>query len=97
MRILDMPKTVARVFSRRIQVVDKKISGAKEGCDWAIGTNGKKGRDVKYDVVFLEETPLSESEKEIVKSKMANKDSFDLTKKFEAYNFEDAKKKLLYM
>jgi len=97
MKILDFPQTVARKFSNRIVILGKKISGVEEGCDWTITTNGKKGIEVRYDTVCLEETPLTDEEKEMVKSKMADKDSFDLTKKFEAYSFEDAKKKLFFM
>jgi len=38
MKVLDMPTSVARTFGSRAEIVGKKISSSKEGCDWAIGT-----------------------------------------------------------
>lgn len=95
MRILDMPKSVARTIGRRVEMAGKKISGNKEGCDFAITTNGKKGKDVRYEVVYIEETPLTQAEQEMVKEKMADKDSFDLTKVFTSCSFKEAEEKLL--
>ena len=96
-KILDMPTSVARTFGNRTEIVDRKISGIDEGCDWVIVSNGKKGKDVRYDAFYLEETPLTEEEKEMVKSKMEDKDSFDLTKVFESNSFEEAEERLLNM
>ena len=95
MRILDMPKSVARTIGRRVEMVGKKISGNQEGCDFAITTNGKKGKDVRYEVVYLEETPLTQAEQEMVKDRMADKESFDLTKVFKSDGFKEAEEKLL--
>ena len=49
MRILDMPVSVARGFGNRVALIGKKISTAKEGCDWAVITNGKKNKNSKLD------------------------------------------------
>lgn len=97
MKILDMPVSVARGFGNRVTLIGKKIAGAEEGCDWAIMTNNKTGKDVRYDAVYLEETPLSEEEKEMVKNRMEHEDSFDLTKVFVSYSFEEAEGRLLNM
>jgi hypothetical protein len=94
MKILDMPVSVARAFGSRVEIVGKKISGKEEGCDWAIGTNGKKGKDVRYNVVYLQETPLTQAEQEIVKKRMSDKETFDLTKVFKSCSLEEAEERL---
>lgn len=96
LKILDMPVSVARIFSTRVEFIGKKISGAVEGCDWKILTNGKKGKDVRYEAVYLEETPLTEEEKQMVKDRKSEENSyFDLMKIFKSCSFEDAEDKLL--
>jgi hypothetical protein len=95
MKIVDMPKTVARAFGIRAEMVGNKMSG-KEGCDWVIGTNGMKGKNVKYNVVYVQETPLTQTEQEMVEKRKANKErQFDLTKVFKSCCFEEAEEKLL--
>ena len=91
MKILDMPVSVARAFGSRAEIVGKKISSSEEGCDWAIGTNGKTGKDVRYNVVYLEETPLTYTEQVMVEERMADK---DLTKIFKSCSFQEAEEKL---
>ena len=39
-----------------VALVGKKVSGSQEGCDWKITTNGKTGKDVRYEAVYIEET-----------------------------------------
>ena len=94
MKILDMPVTVARAFGNRA-LLGKKISNISEGCDWAVVTNGKKGKDVRYDVVYMSETPLSEEEVKMVEDQKESGCHFDLTKIFKSYSFEEAEEKLL--
>jgi len=93
LKILDMPKTVFRAMGRRIGLTGKSISG-KEGCDFGITTNGQKGKLVRYEVVYIEETTLTEEEIEMVKKKRADGDSFDLAKVFASCSFEEAEDKL---
>ena len=96
LKILDMPLTVARGFGNRELLVGKKISNKTEGCDWSVITNGKQGKDVRYEVVYIEETPLSEDEVEMVKTKRASDNgNYDLRKIFKTSCFEDAEEKLL--
>jgi hypothetical protein len=95
LRILDMPMSVAKTFGSRVALVGSKISGV-DGCDWAIVTNGKQGKDVRYETVYLKETPLSEAEKQMVEERKSEKDgNFDLTKTFKSYDFAEAEGKLL--
>lgn len=95
MKILDMPASVAKTFGNRERLVGKKIASAVEGCDWVILTNGKKGKDVRYEAVYLEESPLSEEEKKMVEDHKSEKDGhFDLRKIFQSHSFEEAEEKL---
>jgi hypothetical protein len=94
MKILDMPRSVARAFGSRAKVLNKEIAGIKEGCDWVIGTNGRTGKDVVYHVAYLEETPLTQAERKMVEDKKADKDGYDLEKVFKSYPLEEAEVKL---
>ena len=95
MKILDMPASVARVFGSRESLIGKKISGTDEGCDWRIKTNGRQGMDVRYEAVYLEETPLSTAEKQTVEEhKSELYGHFDLTRIFKSHSFCDAEVKL---
>lgn len=95
MKILDMPVSVAISLRNRQVILGKVIAGITEGCDFAITTNGKTGKDVKYEAIYIEETPLTQAEQEMVKEKMADKDSFDLTKVFTSCSYKEAEEKLL--
>lgn len=96
LKILDMPISLARAFGTRAELIGCKISGAKEGCDWSIITNGKQGKNVRYEAVFIEETPLTDVEKQMVKNRKSDEDSyFDLTKIFKSYGFKEAEEILL--
>ena len=95
LRILDMPISIARTFGNRVKLVGGVISGA-EGCDWKITTNGRKGKDVRYEAVFIEETPLTEEEIQMVKDRKAEEGkNFDLTEIFKSYDYAKAEGKLL--
>ncbi|MBW8015583.1 MAG: hypothetical protein FVQ82_05295 [Planctomycetes bacterium] len=95
LKILDMPVSVARTLGNREALVGEKIAGIAEGCDWSITTNGKQGMEVRYDVVYLEETPLSCLEREMVEDKKSEKNGhYDLTKIFGSCDFEEAEEKL---
>ncbi len=95
MKILDMPKSVAKAFGSRAEIIRREISGIKEGCDWVVGTNGRTGKDVRYNVAYQEETPLTHSEQEMVDDRREDKDGFDLTKVFKSYGFDEAEEKVM--
>jgi hypothetical protein len=95
MKILDMPVSVARAIGNREALIGKKVAGENEGCDWSITTNGKQGMDVRYEVVCLEETSLTQTEKGMLKYQRSEKGGYyDLTKIFKSCSFEEAKGKL---
>ena len=92
-KILDMPMSVARAMGNRQSLLGKKIAGIEEGCDWRIITNGKTDLNVRYEAIYLEETPLAAEEKSLLKSR--GEESLDLDKVFRPLTFEDAEKRLL--
>ena len=95
MKILDMPLSVVRAIGRRQALVEKPISGIAEGCDWKIVTNGKKNKEVRYEAVYLIESPLTEAEQQMLKDKsQANPAKFDLSKMFKCLSFLEAEQKL---
>ena len=95
MKVLDMPKSVATSFSDRQLRIGKMISEYNEGCDWMVMTNGKAGIEVRYEVVYLEDTILSKAEIELVEDQKTGKyGHYDLNKIFIPLSFEKAEKKL---
>ena len=95
MKILDMPASVARKFGNREALVGKGIAGDFDGCDWAGTTNGTQGKDVRYEAIYIEETPLSCAERQMVdEHKSGEYGNYDLTKIYKSYDFEEAENKL---
>ncbi len=95
LKILDMPVSVARAFGNRQVLAGKRIAGITEGCDWSIITNGKKGKDVRYEAVYLEESPLSCAERQMVEDQKSGKNGhYDLMKIFKSQSFKEAEEKL---
>ena len=92
-----MPISIARIFGNQAQMVKKKISGKEEGYDWKIKTNGKKGKDVRYEaVVVAGETPLTADEIAMVQERRAKEGRhFDLAKIFKSCSFAQAEEKVL--
>ncbi|MHC4291124.1 MAG: hypothetical protein ACYSTR_02790 [Planctomycetota bacterium] len=95
LKILDMPVSVAKAFANRVTIVGKKIADIAEGCDWSITTNGKKGMNVRYEAVYLNESPLTHSEIQMVEDLKSGEDGqFDLTKILKSLNFKEAEGRL---
>ena len=95
MKILDMPKSVATSFGNRQSRIGKEIAEYNEGCDWMIMTNGRQGKEVRYETVYLEDTFLTNAEIELVEDQKTGKyGHYDLNKIFKSLNFEEAEKKL---
>ena len=95
LKIIDMPFSIANSIGNRQLLVGKKVGGLTEGCDWSIITNGKKGKDVRYEAVFLDETPLTDAEKKMVEDKKADEEGqFDLSKFYKTHSFVEAEKLL---
>jgi len=94
MKILDMPESVIKVFQRRKQITNKEISGVNEGCDWAIMTNGQKGLNVKYDAVYIKESPLTEEEQKIVETERKTREKYDLIEVCRPCSFNEVEERL---
>jgi len=94
-KVLDMPQSVFNAIGQQSKLRTKKISDLEEGCDWKITTNGEKGLKVRYTVHYVEESPLSAVERNIVTfQKIDKKSPFDLTKIYTGDSFLDASVKL---
>ena len=90
-----MPKSVATSFGNRQSRIGKEIAEYNEGCDWMIMTNGRQGKEVRYETIYLEDTFLTHSEIELVEDQKTGKyGHYDLNKIFKSLNFEEAEKKL---
>ena len=95
LKVLDFPLSVARSIGNRQVASGKQISGVKEGCDWQIMTNGRTGKEVRYDTVYLNDSILTESEIQMIKDKRESKDSkFNLMDIFKPLNLTEAEEKL---
>jgi hypothetical protein len=96
LKILDMPVSVAKACGNREALVGKKISGKEQGCDWSIVTNGKQGKDVRYQAVYIEETPLTQDEINMIEARKAEeKDKYDLTVRLPSSSRNDALGRLI--
>ena len=95
MKILDMPKSVAKSFGGRQRRIGRMIAEYNVGCDWMIMTNGRQGKEVRYETVYLEDTFLTKSEIELVEDQKTGRcGHYDLNKIFIPLSFEKAEKKL---
>ena len=64
-------------------------------CENSNNKYGKKGKDVRYEVVYLEESPLTYEEQKLLAEKREGTDGhFDLTKIYKSYLFDEAKEGL---
>ena len=94
-KVLEMPKSVFSAIGQQSKSGKKKISDLEEGCDFSITTNGEKGMNVRYTVVYVEDTCLTGFEKNIVLDRETDeKRPYDLTKLFTGDSFLGASVKL---
>ena len=95
LKVLEMPKSVFSAIGQQSKSGKKKISDLEEGCDFSIITNGEKGLKVRYTVKYIEESPLSAIEQNIVADRKTDKKRpYDLTKLFVGDSFLGASVKL---
>lgn len=66
LKIIEGPQTVFRPMGNHAEATGKNPGGGKEGSDWRIKISGI-GLKTKYDVTFLDITPLTPEEVEYVK------------------------------
>ena len=59
-------------------------------------TNGKGGKDVRYDAIYLEDSSLTNEEQQMLEEKKDGEHGhFDLRKIFKSCDFEEAEEKVL--
>ena len=61
-KVMEGPKTLFIPFKHRYQATKKSPGGDKNGSDWYIEVTGS-GKKTKYICTYLEDTPLTASEK----------------------------------
>lgn len=66
LKIIEAPQTVFRPMGNHAEATGKNPGGGKEGSDWLIKVTGS-GLKTKYDVTFLDITPLESKEVEYIK------------------------------
>lgn len=66
LKIIEAPQTVFRPMGNHAGATGKNPGGGKEGSDWLIKVSGS-GLKTKYDVTFLDITPLTSKEVEYIK------------------------------
>jgi len=92
MKIMEGPPAVFKHFRLRFEATGKKPGAGKEGGDWSITVDTKSSFDM-YSVTYLEDTPLSSEEKDLVKEAM-NQDRERLQKIYAIDESKDLEKKL---
>jgi len=70
LKIMEGPKSVFLPLKKRFEATGKNPGGSDTGGDWQIEITGKGQKNTTYSVVFLEDTPLSGEEKQLVKEVM---------------------------
>lgn len=91
-KILEAPQTVFRPIGSSFELTGKNPGGGKDGSDWGIKVSGK-GMQTKYDVMHLENTPLTAEERTAIKEALGG-DKQKLTKLYKVDTPEELEKKL---
>ena len=91
-KILEAPQSVFRPIGSSFEMTGKNPGGGKDGSDWGIKVTGK-GLATKYDVMFIENTPLTQDERATVKETLDG-DQQKLTKLYKVDTPEELEQKL---
>ena len=95
LKILGMPASVAEALSSREALVGRQIASIDEGCDWIIVSNGLTGENIRYETVYLEETPLSQAETDMVNIRVNDgRGIYDVFAYLNSYSFAEAEEEL---
>ena len=91
-KIMEGPQTVFREFRNRFEATGDKPGGGADGGDWQIKITGV-GLNTNYAITFLNQTPLTDEEKEKIKEELGG-DKDKLQKIFKFCTVEEAEAKL---
>ena len=96
-KIMEGPQTVFREFRNRFEATGEKPGGGADGGDWQIKITGV-GLNTTYAVTFLNQTPLTDEEKEKIKEELkdsdGNSDKEKLQKFYKFCTVEEAEARL---
>lgn len=91
-KILEAPQSVFRPIGNRAEATNKNPGDITEGSDWIIKVSGQ-GMKKRYEVTYLDQTPLSSAEKSLVKEAL-NGDKNKLKSIYPSDSPEKIEKKL---
>lgn len=91
-KILEAPQSVFRPIGSSFELTGKNPGGGKDGSDWGIKVSGK-GMQTKYDVMYIENTPLNAEERALIKETLDG-DKQKLTKLYKVDSPEELEEKL---
>ena len=91
-KILEAPQSVFRPIGASLEMTGKNPGGGADGSDWYVKVRGK-GLNTTYDVGFIERTPLSQEERDLIKEALDG-DSKKLQKLYKIDTPEEIEEKL---
>jgi hypothetical protein len=92
LKVMEGPKTVFLPFRERFQATDKDPGGSTTGGDWQINITGT-GKNTKYSLIYIEDVPLTASEKSAV-SELITEESSKLVNIYKPHTQEEMEKRL---
>ena len=91
-KILEAPQTVFRPIGSSLEMTGKNPGSGKDGSDWYIKVSGK-GLNTTYDVGFIEASPLTAEERDLIKEALDG-DKAKLQKLYKIDTPEEIEEKL---
>jgi len=92
LKICEAPQSVFKPLGNSFEVTGKNPGGGKEGSDWQVKVSGV-GLNTSYDVTFIENKPLTQEEKDMIKEKLGG-DTKKLKTIFQIGSPEEIEKRL---
>jgi len=75
LKVMEGPKTVFVPFRKKYEVTNKDPGGSTTGGDWEIEVTGSGKDGTAYTVTYIENTPLTKEEKEMITEKMEDENA----------------------
>jgi hypothetical protein len=92
-KVLEGPQMVFRPLGSHMEATGKNPGGSKDGSDWQIKVSGS-GLQKKYDATFLDNTPFTKDEQDMIREAIGGDVKDALSDLFKADSPEQIEKKL---
>jgi len=69
-KIMEGPKSVFFPFKKRYEATGKNPGGTQSGGDWQVEVTGSGQKNTTYSMIYLDDTPLNDEEKQMIKAIM---------------------------